>query len=83
MRPDRRGAQNCWLLVICVVLGACASDGQPAQQDRIDAREIAAKAGCESDEVAVCIQVDCQPEEYQCAARDDVVELFKARDFRH
>lgn len=83
MRLNKRGAQNYWLPAICVMLGACASDGPTERHDRIDAKEIAAEAGCKADEVAVCIEVDCQPEEYKCAARDDVVELFKARDFRH
>jgi len=72
-----------WLLMVCVVLGACASDGQSRQSKRIDARDIARLAGCDHDEVAICIEIDCQPDEYRCAARDDVVALFKAREFRH
>ena len=71
------------LLTACVVLSACASSEQTKALTQVDAKEIAAAAGCSRDEVAVCIEIDCQPEEYRCAPRADVLSLFKARDFRH
>lgn len=72
-----------WLAAMCVVLSACASSEQTRQLEKIDAKDIAEAAGCTRDEVAVCIEIDCQPEEYQCAPRSAVLELFKAREFRH
>ena len=71
------------LLTGCAVLTACASGKQTKSLRQVDATEIAAAAGCSRDEVAVCIEIDCQPEEYRCAPRADVLGLFKARDFRH
>lgn len=71
------------ILAGCAVLSACASNEHSKTLQQVDATEIAAAAGCSRDEVAVCIEIDCQPEEYRCAPRADVLGLFKARDFRH
>jgi len=72
-----------WLAAMCIVPSACASSEQTRQLQKIAAKDIAKAAGCTRDEVAICIEIDCQPEEYQCAPRSAVLDLFKAREFRH
>ena len=71
------------LIALTGMLGACASSGQATGVDKVTAKEIARVAGCGRDEVAVCIEIDCDPHEYRCAARDDVAHLFRAREFRY
>lgn len=81
MMWTNRHARHFFLLLICTFLFACASGGEISDEDRIDPKDIAKAAGCEHDEVAVCIEIDCRPHEYRCAAKDDVLRMFKAREF--
>ena len=39
--------------------------------------------GCNDDEVAICIQTNCEIEEYYCTPREDARKMFRAGDFRH
>jgi hypothetical protein len=83
MTRNRRRIRQGLLIWVCAILGACASGGETRQLEVIDPKEIAKAAGCAHDEVAVCIEIDCQPYEYRCAARSDVLKLFKAGEFRY
>jgi len=47
------------------------------------AQEAARVLGCSHDEVAICIEVNCEIEEFQCAAREDVKRMFKAGEYRY
>jgi len=81
---NRASGKQITLLMACLVaLAACAGSEpvNPSGEARIE--EIAKSIGCTSDEVAVCIEVDCKPEDYYCAAREDVRKMFKAGEFRH
>jgi hypothetical protein len=70
-------------MMILAMLTACAGGGpvDPVREPGIE--QIAEAIGCTSEEVAVCIEVNCDVEDYQCAARDDVRRMFKAGEFRH
>ena len=71
------------LLLCLAVLGACATPAPVDRQREPRVDEIARALGCAADQVAVCIEVNCEPQDYVCAARGDVKELFGADDFRH
>ncbi len=69
--------------VIGILVSACVTQDAVDRGDRIADSEIAAAAGCSADEVALCVETNCEPEKYQCAARSDVRSFFKADEFRH
>ena len=79
------------LLVVGCLLGmlGCAStdvdeDGFVADRKRPpSAQEAARILGCNDDEVAICIQTNCEIEEYYCTPREDARKMFRAGDFRH
>ena len=79
------------LLVAGCLLGVlgCAStdvdeDGFVADRKRPPSAEEAARVlGCTDDQAAVCIQTNCEIEEFYCANREDVRMMFRAGDFRH
>ena len=70
-----------------VGLAACASTkstDRDRDRDRDpDISQIAELIGCRPDEVAVCIEVNCEPDQYACTNRGDVKDMFKAGEFRH
>ena len=78
------------LLVVSLfsVLG-CASnetedDSYFVNRTKIVSTDEAARIlGCSHNEVAVCIQTNCEIEEYYCAPRDDVKKMFRAGEFRY
>ena len=61
------------------LLAACATD------DTVDGRydpgesEIRPVVQCASDQVAVCIDVNCEPTEYVCAEKRDLRGMFEPR----
>jgi len=77
--------RNFRLAAVCVAISACVAE-QPyptSQVTQTTPEEAARLLGCRSDEVAFCIGTNCELEDYQCANRGDVRELFKAGEFRH
>lgn len=69
----------------CLALGACAS-GDPRTtkpNTQTTPAEAARILGCNEDEVAFCMEVNCELEEYYCANRNDVREMLKAGEFRY
>ena len=79
-RPIIRGGI---CVVTCAFLVACAGNGESRNLEKTYNSEIAQAIGCEPDEVAVCIEVNCELDEYKCSARENVREFFKAGEFRH
>ena len=69
---------------VCIVgLAACASTKSTDRDRDPDISQIAELIGCRPDEVAVCIEVNCEPDQYACTNRGDVKDMFKAGEFRH
>ena len=79
MTPARATA----VLLAGSVLMSCAGREPVEQAAPPDVEQIARELGCGGDEVAVCIDVNCEPEEFQCVPRNDVKRFFKAGEFRH
>jgi hypothetical protein len=73
------------LLLVAGITGlsGCASTDGAARDREPDVSQIAKTIGCRQDEVAICIEVNCEPEEYYCTNRGDVQDMFKAGEFRH
>jgi len=70
------------MLAICTVgIGACANTQHAEREQHV--KDIAQTIGCAEDEVAFCVETNCEPEEYVCTNRGDVREMFKAGEFRH
>lgn len=70
------------MLAICLIgLTACASSEPNEHPREPSAAEIAELIGCNSDEVALCIETNCELKEWHCAPRNDVRDMFKAGDF--
>lgn len=80
---------KCLLVVGVFALAGCAtteteSDEYYADRKRSPSAEEAARAlGCADDEVALCIQTNCELEEFQCVYREDARQMFRAGEFRH
>ena len=72
-----------WLVICFVGMAACASTESADHQREPDVEDIARALGCKSEEVAVCIDVDCKPEEFYCADRNDIREMLGAGGTRH
>ena len=70
------------MLFALAVTGGCAT-GEPIERDRDpDIREIARALGCSSTQVAVCVEVNCDPEDYVCAERGEMRDLFDPKIVR-
>lgn len=62
------------LILTLPLVGACAAGGDGAGRPTV--AEIARDLGCRDDEVAVCIEVNCQPEQYTCVPRGRVRDMM-------
>lgn len=67
-------------LLTVSALVACANSGSVEKKREPDITQIAQELGCTSDQMPVCIEVNCEPEDYRCADRGDVRDLFGAGD---
>jgi hypothetical protein len=66
------------MLAICLIgLTACANSGPNERAREPSASEIAQLIGCNTEEVALCIESHCQLEEWRCVPRSDVKYMFK------
>ncbi len=72
---------NLLLAIPVACLAACASSEPNYHPREPTAAEVAKLIGCGSEEVALCIEVNCELEEWRCADRNDVRDMFKAGDF--
>lgn len=64
------------LLLSLAALTACAT-GEPVNREReptID--EIRQMLACADDEIAVCIAIDCDPDDYHCAEKESVEDML-------
>jgi hypothetical protein len=77
--------RNCRIAVACLTVSACASESPypGTQVTQTTPREAARVLGCHTDEVALCVEINCELEDYYCGNRGDVREMFKAGEFRH
>lgn len=78
------------LLAVCLFsLFGCANTGTEEdtyQADRVrpaSAEQAARMLGCSHDEVAVCIQTNCELEEFYCANSEDARQMFRAGEYRY
>lgn len=55
-------------------VGACAAGGDGAGRPTV--AEIARDLGCRADEVAVCIEVNCRPDQFTCVPRGRVRDMM-------
>ena len=69
------------LAILFAYLTACAGSEPTALAREPSASEIAKLIGCSPQEVAMCIEVNCELEEWYCADSNDVRDMFKAGDF--
>ena len=69
------------LAILVALLTACASSEPTTLRREPSASEVAKLIGCSSNEVALCIEVNCELEEWHCANSNDVRDMFKAGDF--
>jgi hypothetical protein len=70
------------LLLSLAALTACAT-GEPVNREReptID--EIRQMLGCADDEIAVCIAIDCDPDDYHCAEKESVEDMLGPEGLR-
>ena len=67
------------MLAICLIsLTACASS-EPYEHEREPSASEAAKLlGCHSDEVAMCIEDTCEPEDWYCASRGEMRDILES-----
>ena len=77
--------RNALVAAVCLAFGACATDSSyPARQvTQTTPQEAARLLGCQDDEIAFCVETNCELEEYRCTQRSDVRDLLKAGEFRH
>jgi hypothetical protein len=71
------------LVAIAASFAGCVNTDHVASARPPDHAEIAKSLNCTSEQVALCVETNCEPEEFQCADRGDVRDMFKAGEFRH
>lgn len=75
--------QNISALLLCVsALFACASSEPPDRQSAPGIEEIKRALGCSLDEIAVCVDVNCEPDDYVCADKASVQDLLRPAEYR-
>jgi len=77
--------RNALLLTAGLVLSGCAAESPypSSQVTQTTPQEAARLLGCQNDEIAFCMETNCELEEYRCTKRSEVRDLLKAGDFRH
>ena len=73
------------LLSACLglaLVGGCATSETVNREPKPDLRQIAQALGCTKNQVAVCIDVDCDAEDYVCADKTEMRELFDPKIVR-
>ena len=63
-------------LLLMLTIGACATEETLDPPAELGSREIWEELGCADDQVAICIAVHCQPEDWVCADRAALRDLF-------
>ena len=63
-------------LLLASIIAACATEETRDPTPELGTREIWEQLGCAEDQVAICIAVHCQPEDWVCADRDALRDLF-------
>lgn len=74
--------RNCKLLLLlpCVLALAACATGEPVEREsRPDNEQIANELGCAADEVAICVDINCEPDDYVCAEKGEMRRLFEPR----
>ncbi|MEM7432969.1 MAG: hypothetical protein AAF351_13700 [Pseudomonadota bacterium] len=63
-----------------VFLAGCANEGGRTL-DKVGRHEVAEYAGCSNDQVAMCIDTNCEPDEFQCVDRGDAHSILGVPEF--
>jgi len=65
------------LPLLCLLqLGACATEETRDRPPEIGDEAISQQIGCTEDQVAICIDVDCGPDDWACADRSSLRDMF-------
>ena len=67
------------LLAGFALLQGCATGKPEELRSAPEVTKMHEQLGCRSDEVAVCIDVDCEPEDYVCTRRTDFRDAFEPK----
>lgn len=68
--------------VVATLLASCAVDkSQPLKRDP-GPQKMAEELGCTEQEVALCVEVDCRPEDYSCVNREDARRILGVPEYR-
>lgn len=67
---------NLFLTALIFSLAACGATGPVEDRRKPRPEEIARSLGCARDEVAVCIEINCDAEDYQCAPRGSARDML-------
>lgn len=69
------------LLLFCLAaLSACASRESVDNRPTADIGKTTHTVDCPLGQVAVCVDVNCEPQEYQCTEKRNVKRLLGVRD---
>ena len=74
-----------YCLIAVLALGGCsATDTQSVDRKRHPTpTQAAAALACNDDEMAMCMDTNCELEDYRCVDREAARKLFKAGENRH
>ncbi len=65
------------LPMLCLAtLSACATEEVLDQPPELGGEQISQRLGCTEDQVAICIDVDCGPDDWACTDRASLREMF-------
>ena len=75
-----RNINNMLLCSLCVlVISACAGEAPRERPPELGGQEIWEMLGCAEDEIAICVAVHCAADDWVCADRDSLRDLFRPR----
>lgn len=65
-----------------IMLAACATGGPDDGMQDTQADAMSVELGCGPNQIAVCVDNICEPEDYVCAERDGLRDMFRPRRSR-
>lgn len=68
------------IALLGVFVAGCAVEGG-RKLEKVGRHEVAEFAGCGPDEVAMCVDTNCEPEEFKCVERGNAAQVLGVPEF--
>ena len=77
---NNKAVRGLAILFVAIFAAGCAVEGG-RKLDKVGRHEVAEYAGCSHDQVAMCMDTNCEPDEFQCVDRADAHTMRGVPEF--